>query len=113
MPLYACQVCGRPSPDRRCPAHRKGPRRSRPSSTERGYDRRWRNFRAEQLEHRPICEHPDGCERPAVDLHHLDGLGPNGPRGFDPTNVQPLCHPHRSRVTMGGRAGDRGVAFRS
>lgn len=28
-------------------------------------------------------------------VHHLDGLGPKGPRGFDPANVQALakvCH---------------------
>jgi hypothetical protein len=40
------------------------------------------------------------CEEPSAHVHHLDGLGPQGPRGFDPENLMalcPRCHALRTR----------------
>lgn len=70
----------------------------RPSAARRGYNARWQRTRARTLSERATCEH-EGCDLPATDVHHLDGLGPQGPRGHDPANLQALCHPHHSQVT--------------
>ena len=62
-------------------------------------DRRWRRLRARILRERPFCE--CGCGKPSTDVHHLDGLGLNGPRGYDPANLQALAHDCHSRITAG------------
>lgn len=87
--------------------YRSAPRRpqprtdTRPDATERGYDRRWRKARAAYLAQFPLCER---CEREgrvteAEHVHHKDGLGPTGPRGFDPTNLEALCPHHHNQHT--------------
>ena len=87
----------------RCEWHRKAKRRQsdakRPNSSARGYDAKWRRTRANYKRSHPICEDESGCIEPATDVHHLDGLGPNGPRGHDPENLRSLCHKHHSQVT--------------
>lgn len=35
----------------------------------------------------------------ATEVDHIDGLGPLGPRGFDPDNLQAMSHRHHSRKT--------------
>jgi 5-methylcytosine-specific restriction protein A len=92
--LRACTVCGSLSDKTRCPAHRHRDRR--PSAAKRGYDHRWRQTRARFLRDHPSCA---SCGAPAVDVHHLDGLGPRGPLGHDPHNLQALCKPCHGRVT--------------
>lgn len=86
-----------------CSHHWKAKRRAsdakRGSSTERGYDARWRRTRQEYLASHPICEHRQGCIAPATDVHHLDGQGPKGKRGHDHSNLQALCHGHHSQIT--------------
>ena len=94
--LYACRICAAISDGPYCKQHRD----NRPSFHRRGYTRKWSKFRAEILRTRRYCEWPEGCSEPATDLHHLDGLGPKGPRGFDPSNLQPLCHRHHSMITQ-------------
>jgi 5-methylcytosine-specific restriction protein A len=85
-----------------CPTHlaerRKASDSRRPTAAARGYDQRWQTFRAEILKVRLFCEWP-GCNRPATDVDHEDGLGPFGPRGFDITNINAYCHPHHSHKT--------------
>ena len=80
----------------RCPTHR--PKDTRPSAAQRGYDARWRATRARFLHRFPDCQWAD-CIAPATDVHHLDGLGPTGPAGYDETNLVSLCHSHHSRIT--------------
>jgi 5-methylcytosine-specific restriction protein A len=66
---------------------------NRPSAAERGYGARWQRFSRRYRRKHPLCE--CGCGRPSEVVHHLDGLGPLGPRGFDPDNCQALakvCH---------------------
>lgn len=74
----------------RCPEHRH----NKPGS--RGYGSRWRRLRASYIRQQPLCEE-DGCDRPAVEVHHRDHRGPNGPRFYDRDNLQALCaHLHRT-----------------
>ncbi|OII64601.1 HNH endonuclease [Streptomyces sp. CC53] len=35
----------------------------------------------------------------ATEVHHIDGLGPLGPRGFDPDNWQAMSKSHHARET--------------
>lgn len=70
----------------------------RPSARDRGYDSRHERERARYLTAHPICEVED-CTDLAEVLDHVDGLGPNGPRGHDPANWQALCGPHHRAKT--------------
>lgn len=72
---------------------------SRPGSAARGYDARWNRFRLRVLRAYPICA-VEGCDRPARDVDHIDGLGPLGPRGYDWDNLQALCASCHSRKTV-------------
>lgn len=86
---------------RRCSAHERQLDQARGTSGQRGYDWRWQAFRDDHIGDR--CEK---CGISAADspwpleLHHLDGLGPNGPRGRDPTNLQTLCKPDHTIQTL-------------
>jgi 5-methylcytosine-specific restriction protein A len=76
--------------------------RPRASSSQRGYDYRWQKARLAFLADHPLCEGEcadAGRVTEAVDVHHVDGLGPKGPRGFDETNLVALCHSCHSKVT--------------
>jgi 5-methylcytosine-specific restriction enzyme A len=99
-PVPGCPVIttGGPCEEHR-PARTRGLDSKRPNRIERGYDHRWRRFRARFLSKHSTCEL---CGKPATDPHHLDGLGPKGPRGFDETNLQALCHSCHSRLTSRG-----------
>lgn len=96
MIQHACTQCGALSPEARCPAHRYRDRR--PSAAKRGYDARWRATRARFLRWHPTCEYA-GCVEPATEVHHVDGLGPKGPRGHDDGNLAALCSHHHKLVT--------------
>lgn len=76
----------------RCPEHRPW----RPSAHKRGYGARWQRTRTRVLRSHPDC---DLCGRPATQVHHIDGQGPNSPNGHNPSNLQPLCHSCHSRIT--------------
>lgn len=78
----------------RCPDHTV----VRASAHARGYDARWSRTRAKKLKATPLCEWP-GCTKPATDVDHIDGQGPNSPHGHDQANLQSLCHPHHSTKT--------------
>lgn len=71
---------------------------ARATAARRGYNAKWQRTRRRYLRQHPTCEQT-GCTDAAEDVHHLDGLGPHGPRGHDPTNLQALCHSHHSIVT--------------
>lgn len=93
---HACRTCGRITERKHCDKHK--PRDNRPHSTARGYDRKWQRTRVSYLAAHPTCSDPD-CTEPAEDVHHLDGLGPMGPRGHDWDNLEGLCHSHHSQRT--------------
>jgi 5-methylcytosine-specific restriction protein A len=83
----------------RCDEHpARNPDTRRPSASARGYDARWRAERAAFLREFPDCD-VSGCSRKATDVDHIDNLGPLGPRGYDWSNLRPLCHQHHSAKT--------------
>lgn len=48
----------------------------------------------------PECLALDEWQRDrATETDHIDGLGPSGPRGFDPTNWMPMSKRHHSAKT--------------
>lgn len=77
----------------------------RGTATQRGYGPAWRSTRRAYLRAHPACECPrhqamPAWRRPAAtDVHHLDGLGPHGPRGYDWGNLQALTHACHSSIT--------------
>jgi 5-methylcytosine-specific restriction protein A len=95
-----------------CAEHRpKRKRDTRPSAAARGYDRRWRATAAAYLAAHPLCECEDCIELPdrhrdtAVMVDHIDGLGPLGPRGYDPDNLRSMSHAHHSKRTARDQPG--------
>lgn len=96
--------CGvRPRNGPLCKDHK--PRAPRATTAhQRGYDRRWRATSAAYRTAHPRCQHP-GCHQPATEVDHIDGLGPNGPRGHDWTNLRGLCKPHHSQRTARDQPG--------
>ncbi|WP_046496537.1 hypothetical protein [Streptomyces odonnellii] len=89
----------------RCPPCQAQARAARPSTHARGYDRRWRDASARYLEDHPYCECEQCAPLPplqrdlATEVDHVDGLGPLGPRGFDPANWQAMSKRHHSAKT--------------
>jgi hypothetical protein len=80
-----------------------GPRRKRRqrasvASGGEGYDRRWMKLRARKLRLNPICEWPD-CDHAAEHVHHIDGRGCRGPRGYDMGNLMSLCAAHHNPIS--------------
>ena len=82
----------------RCPAHTTGPTRRRTSPAAAGYSHSWDAASRSYLRSHPWCAWP-GCTAAAEVTDHVDGQGPLGPRGFDPTNWQPLCSSHHGVKT--------------
>lgn len=88
---------------RRPPRHR--PRKARlpegrPCAAARGYDLRWRLFRAAYLVEHPFCARceADGVLAPATQIDHKVPLRAGGGR-FDESNLEALCASHHSRKT--------------
>ena len=108
--------CGSPgcpelTADTYCPRHAKQGER-RPSARDRGYDTRWQRVRRDFIRDNPVCQDPEGCLDRATDVDHLDGLGPRGPRGYDPDNLRALCHRHHSRRTARDQPGGWAAGMR-
>lgn len=108
MPLKFCYRCHGIRPI----DHKHRAPDTRPSARERGYDSGWECTRSAYLMVYPICQHPKGCIQPATDVHHLDGLGPRGPRGHDWANLQGLCHAHHSALTATEQPGGWNASVR-
>jgi len=97
-PLKACSVpgCGGRALRRgRCEQHAKQYERGRPSAAKRGYDREWREIRAEHLAMYPFCV---VCGLPATDVDHIVPRAQGG--SSEHSNLQSLCHTHHSRKTI-------------
>jgi 5-methylcytosine-specific restriction protein A len=77
----------------------------RPTAAQRGYGYRWQQFRTSYLASNPLCV---DCAKPenggrveqATCIDHLDSKGPNGERGYDPSNLESLCDRCHSRRTV-------------
>ncbi len=96
------------SPARRCPEHEAQWQRARPSANDLGYTSKWRTFSKRFLRDHPRCNR---CAGPSAHTHHIDELGPNGPRGFDRRNCEALCSScHNSHTASGQARGGPGKA---
>jgi 5-methylcytosine-specific restriction enzyme A len=106
-----CAQCQQPvPPGGRCPCqHRR--RRRRPSHQPHSTPAWVATSQAHLATHRD-CECPGcpaclatlddrrACARPSEHTDHVDGLGPDGPRGYDVDNFQALCHSCHSSKTV-------------
>lgn len=106
MPVSPPSICTAPGcgtlvyGSGRCPdcltqARRESQAR-RPEGHARAYNARWSAFSKVYLKRHPTCAE---CAQRATEVDHLDGLGPDGPRGYDWDNCQALCKPCHSRKT--------------
>jgi len=67
---------------------------NRPSTSRRGYDRRWQALRMMVLRREPLCRR---CQKPAQDVDHILPMSKGGAR-LDQANLQPLCRScHRAK----------------
>lgn len=95
----------------RCPTCARKAAQARPTPTSKGYDARWQRTREAYLREHRYCE-CDACTllpmllKPlASEVNHIDGLGPNGPRGHDHANLQAMTKSHHSRHTARDQPG--------
>ena len=61
-------------------------------------------MRAAFLAAHPFCC-VQGCGELAAEVDHIDGLGPRGPRGYDPANLRAMCKSHHSQRTARDQPG--------
>ena len=77
----------------------------RESACKRGYDRRWRNTRAQKLQMDPLCEdcitiHDRSTQ--AVDVHHIKKIIDAPELRLAMDNLMSLCKPcHQIRTARG------------
>lgn len=64
-----------------------------------GYDAHWERTRRDFLEAVGKVCMDCGASDVTIDVHHIDNLGPKGPRGHDWSNLLALCKPCHSRRT--------------
>lgn len=81
-----------------CKAKAKAVRRRRVKTYS---DPRWRATSKAFLSFHPWCQTP-GCERRSAEAHHLDRLGPTGPRGHDWDNLVAVCKACHITITNRG-----------
>jgi 5-methylcytosine-specific restriction enzyme A len=72
--------------------------RTRPSSTERGYDQAWRKVRARFLERNPICA-ALGCTELATEVDHIYSIRERPELRLAEFNLRPSCKRHHSERT--------------
>ncbi|MBQ8945362.1 MAG: HNH endonuclease [Lachnospiraceae bacterium] len=111
MPRKARKPCGYPGcPElieigqKYCPVHREKCGEDRPGAAQRGYDGKWRKFRAWYIKtHQPcFCTEclKEGQYVMATDLDHIKTVRDHPELRFDPDNINPLCHRHHSEKTQ-------------
>lgn len=89
----------------RCEEHQQKPKDTRESSSKRGYDHKWRKYRAEYLKHNPLCVRclESGKHTPATVIDHIKPVenGQADPLFWRMDNHQALCracHSWKTRV---------------
>ena len=90
-----------------CKVHAQDARRyevARGSSSQRGYDSRWRKVRATKLQENPLCERckAAGRVRPATLVHHID----RNPRNNQLSNLESCCVSCHEAEHKGDRFGN-------
>lgn len=92
--------------ERYCEAHQQDINQHdkfRGSSSSRGYDYKWQQFRLRYLRANQLCLDclKIGLVEPAVDVHHIHKLRDGGKK-LDPKNCMALCHEcHAVRTNRG------------
>lgn len=119
MPTRAPRQCRHPgcpglTQSTYCEIHKRKAKRSsdqaRPSARQRGYDRRWEEYRANYLAQNPDCQQ---CGDPATVVDHIVPVEQGG-SFWDPRNHQPMCkrcHDAKSATENGGFGNRRADAF--
>lgn len=91
-----------------CEDHARAREQARGSSYQRGYNAEWvrtrnrylKSLRGNDPEGLARCEECGLTEdEEPLEVDHIDGLGPLGPRGHDLTNLQALCRSDHQRKT--------------
>lgn len=97
--LRVCSIkgCSELTRQGKCDECRRRANSDRARVTGTRYNARWRAFAHTWLRRYPLCFM---CGGTAVHVDHIDGLGPDGPRGYDPANLQSLCRPCHSKKTV-------------
>lgn len=108
MPKYRCCNKRCPAlvdrPGKYCPTCEKRRQRdhdrTRGTAKERGYGKRWRKIRDRYIAEHPLCERclEDNRHVPTQEVHHIVPLARGGTH--DNENLQGLCKPCHSKVTM-------------
>jgi len=108
-PASPCKIPGCPhlSIDKSgyCAKHKKELQRQqdkeRGSSTQRGYDRRWRKARVRYLREHPLCVEclKEGQVIAATEVDHIIATKGDSVLFWDENNWQALCHYHHSVKT--------------
>jgi len=75
-----------------CAAHRPAPTydEHRPSAAARGYDPRWRAYRAQYIKRHPLCVNFVRCGGLTSTVDHIIPVRQGG-AFWDPANHQPMC----------------------
>ena len=94
-----CRVCGTPSLEGRCPAHR--PPDHRPSPSARGYDRAWRRLSRYVRALSPVCADCGATDDLTADHLRWPATGPG--------DVEVVCRACNSRRGARRVAGDPSV----
>lgn len=85
------------------PARKRKPDKHRATSSQRGYNQRWRRARKRFLAEHPLCCQclANGRSVVATDVDHIQAVaGPLDPLFWDSSNWQALCHGCHSRKTV-------------
>lgn len=73
--------------------------KTRPSSSERGYDSEWKRLRDRYIALHPICENSD-CREKAREVDHKQPFsGVGDPKRLEWRNLQALCRRHHALKT--------------
>ena len=96
-PKY-CPVPGYPpyAGGKGCPICRRERDAQRGPSSQRGYDKAWRELRASFLQRHPTCAI---CGDAATEVDHVVNLRDRGAR-LDDRNLQSLCRKHHQQKTL-------------
>ena len=88
-----------------CSKHRPKDKDSRPSSTARGYNRRWRKVRKMYLNKNPLCVEclKSGIITPATVVDHIEPHKGDYGKFWDEDNMQSLCESCHNRKTAKGK----------
>lgn len=89
-------------------AMRRENNRLRVSSSNRGYDSKWRKYRVRFLRKNPLCVlcKEEGKITPATDVDHvIPVIGPSDSLFWDESNHQALCHSCHSKKTASENGG--------